>query len=154
MPTILDNRIPPPALAIVTGAIMGAASWVMPPVAVAAELRYGVAAVLLLLSGVVSAPAFTAFARAGTTINPVRIDQASALVTGGIYRVTRNPMYVGLTGLLLALAAALARPWLLVGPAFFIGFITLFQIIPEERAMLARFGEPYAAYRRRVRRWL
>jgi protein-S-isoprenylcysteine O-methyltransferase Ste14 len=150
----LDNRVPPPALAMATGAAMGAAAWFTPATDLPVVLRYGAPAMLLLLSALFGAPAFAAFARAGTTINPVRIENASALVTGGIYRVTRNPMYVSLTGLLLALAVGLARPWLLLCPLLFAAYITRFQIMPEERAMATKFGEAYAAYRSRVRRWL
>jgi len=154
MASALDNRVPPPVIAVATGAVMAGAAWLLSPSDVPSWLRYGATGVLLLLSALFGAPAFAVFARAGTTINPVRIEDASALVTGGIYRVTRNPMYVGLTGLLLALVTGLARPWLFVGPLFFIVFITRFQIIPEERAMQAKFGEAYTAYCHRVRRWL
>ena len=150
----LENRIPPPAVAIVTGALMGVMAWLLPPADLPALIQSGIAAVLVVLSGLFGAPAIAAFRRAGTTINPVRIEKASTLVTGGIYRVTRNPMYVAMTGLLLALAIFLARPWLLVGPLFFMTYMTRFQIIPEERVMRAKFGESYADYTRRVRRWL
>ncbi|MFO1037805.1 MAG: isoprenylcysteine carboxylmethyltransferase family protein [Geminicoccaceae bacterium] len=150
----LENLILPPFVALAIGAAMGASAWLMPAADLPQGVRYGVVGALFVLSGLFGAPAIAAFARAGTTINPVRIANASALVTGGIYSVSRNPMYVGLTGLLLALAVALARPWLLLGPLFFVLFVTRFQIIPEERAMQAKFGEASTAYRRRVRRWL
>jgi protein-S-isoprenylcysteine O-methyltransferase Ste14 len=79
---------------------------------------------------------------------------ASSLVTGGIYRWTRNPMYLGMAlalagwGLYLGNFGALA----LVG--LFVMYIDRYQIDPEERALTARFGDAFAAYRRRVRRWL
>lgn len=75
-------------------------------------------------------------------------------MTGGIYRHTRNPMYLGqalvLLGGMLWLGSAVA---LLVVPLF-VGWITRFQILPEERVLSARFGADYAAFRREVRRWL
>lgn len=95
-----------------------------------------------------------AFRLAKTTINPVQIDQASHVVTGGIYSVTRNPMYVGLTTLLMTWAVWLAVPWTLLGPVFFALFTHRFQILPEERVMSAKFGKEYDDYRKRVRRWL
>ena len=95
-----------------------------------------------------------AFRLAKTTINPVQIDQASRVVTGGIYRVTRNPMYVGLTALLTMWAVWLAVPLALLGPVFFALFTHRFQILPEERVMSAKFGREYQDYRLRVRRWL
>lgn len=106
----LENLILPPFVALAIGAAMGASAWLMPAADLPQGVRYGVVGALFVLSGLFGAPAIAAFARAGTTINPVRIANASALVTGGIYSVSRNPMYVGLTGLLLALAVALARP--------------------------------------------
>jgi protein-S-isoprenylcysteine O-methyltransferase Ste14 len=95
-----------------------------------------------------------AFRRHRTTTNPIRIDAASSLVTGGVYRLTRNPMYLGLALLLSAWAAYLGTPWALLGPLGLVVFLTRFQIIPEERVMLGKFGAAYDAYRRRVRRWI
>ena len=89
-----------------------------------------------------------------TPLDPVHIDRASTLVTSGVYRVTRNPMYLGLTVLLLAWAVFLAAPWTLLGPVVFALFISRFQIAPEEHAMREKFGVQYEAYAARVRRWL
>jgi protein-S-isoprenylcysteine O-methyltransferase Ste14 len=100
------------------------------------------------------APAFRAFGRARTTINPVDIDAASTLVTDGIYRYTRNPMYLGLLALLAAWAVYLGVGWALLGPMIFVAFITRFQIMPEERVLQGKFGAAYADYRARVRRWV
>ena len=63
-------------------------------------------------------------------------------------------MYVALTALLASLAFALGNGWLLAGPLAFAVFTQQFQILPEERAMAARFGADSAAYKARVRRWL
>ena len=101
-----------------------------------------------MLAGVVS------FRASRTTINPLKPDEASALVTGGIFRFTRNPMYLGMAFVLFAWATHLGNPWLVVGPLVFALYITRFQIIPEERALLANFGELFVAYKARVRRWL
>jgi protein-S-isoprenylcysteine O-methyltransferase Ste14 len=95
-----------------------------------------------------------AFRRANTTINPVKIEAASSIVTNGIYRYTRNPMYVGLTLLLAGWAIHIAVPFVLLGPLVFILYITRFQIIPEERVLTSKFGGEYRKYQERVRRWL
>jgi protein-S-isoprenylcysteine O-methyltransferase Ste14 len=100
------------------------------------------------------ARAFRTFRAAGTTIDPVHVDRVSALVTSGVFGRTRNPMYVGFATMLVGWAAFLAVPWLLLGPALFVLFTARFQIVPEERAMRARFGDTYAAYASRVPRWL
>jgi protein-S-isoprenylcysteine O-methyltransferase Ste14 len=103
---------------------------------------------------VIDLAAIRQFRQAGTTVNPLRPQSASRLVTGGIFRRSRNPMYVGLTCILVGYAVALgsASPWLV--PAAFVATITWLQILPEERALATLFGAEYAAYRRDVRRWL
>jgi protein-S-isoprenylcysteine O-methyltransferase Ste14 len=154
MVTAIENRIPPPIVMVVTGLAMWAFSWVTPTIPIPAGIRYGLVGVLLALGVSVDGVAFFSFRRAATTINPVAIDNASSLVTTGIYAFTRNPMYVGLTMLLVALAVLLSNAWVLLGPLFFVLYITRFQIIPEERVMQAKFGSAYDAYKARVRRWV
>jgi protein-S-isoprenylcysteine O-methyltransferase Ste14 len=100
------------------------------------------------------ASAIRAFRRANTTVNPVHVERASALVTSGRFARTRNPMYVAMALLLAAWAAWLCQPAPLLGPLVFVLFIARFQIIPEERALAAIFGADYAAYKNRVPRWL
>jgi protein-S-isoprenylcysteine O-methyltransferase Ste14 len=94
------------------------------------------------------------FRRANTTVNPLKPQAASSLVTIGIYRYTRNPMYLGLLFLIVAWAVLLSSPFALLGPVTFVAFIGRFQIVPEERVLSALFGEEYAAYKSHVRRWL
>jgi protein-S-isoprenylcysteine O-methyltransferase Ste14 len=102
----------------------------------------------------ISLMAVISFRRARTTVNPLRPGTASTLVTGGIYRHTRNPMYLGLSIILLGWAVYLANaPALLLLPGFVL-YIYRFQIVPEERTLAALFGAEYQAYRTRVRRWL
>jgi protein-S-isoprenylcysteine O-methyltransferase Ste14 len=94
------------------------------------------------------------FRRAHTTVDPLHPEKASRLVTGGIYRVSRNPMYLGFAIFLLAWAVFLASPWMLLGVPAFMAFIGRLQIQPEERALESLFGEEYRDYKARVRRWL
>lgn len=94
------------------------------------------------------------FRRANTTVNPLKPQAASSLVTAGIYRYTRNPMYLGLLFLLVAWAVLLSSPFALLGPVAFVTYISRFQIVPEERVLAALFGAEYAAYQAGVRRWL
>ncbi len=95
-----------------------------------------------------------AFRASRTTVNPLRPQRAAALVTHGVYRVTRNPMYVGMALLLLAWALYLSAWLALAGPIVFVLYITRFQILPEERALRARFGDAFTRYAAQVRRWL
>ena len=94
------------------------------------------------------------FWRNKTTINPVDLESASALVTSGVFRFSRNPMYVGFTAMLVGWAVCLAAPWALVGPVAFVLFTNRFQIIPEERVMRDKFGQAYDDYQAQVRRWI
>ncbi len=117
-------------------------------------LRTGLALAAVLASVVFMGPALRAFVQAGTTVDPVNIDRASVLVTDGIYRMTRNPMYVAMALWLVAWALWLGGALVWAGPVFLVLWLDLFQIRPEERAMAAQFGAPYLAYKSRVRRWL
>ncbi|MGZ5132161.1 MAG: methyltransferase family protein, partial [Caldimonas sp.] len=134
-----------------------AAMWglsLLPPQLEAPSFRVALAITLALVGGAFSVSGVVAFRRARTTVNPTKPQSASSLVVSGIYRLTRNPMYVGLLLLLLAWAAFLCSPWALLGPLAFVLYIGRFQIAAEERALLALFGSEYSAYKARVRRWL
>ena len=95
-----------------------------------------------------------AFLRARTTPNPLQPQQASTLVTDGIYRCTRNPMYLGMALALLGWAGWLAHPLALACIPLAMAWLQRFQIQPEERILEQRFGEAFRRYRQRVRRWL
>ncbi len=150
----LEHRIPPPILALLVAAFMATAMLSPGQPSLPLPWRLTIALVFIVGAGRFGFPAFAAFGKAKTTIDPVRLDRASALVTTGIYWVTRNPMYVALTLLLCAWAAWLAQPLPCIGPVAFAIFIDRFQIVPEERAMTATFGSAYADYKASVRRWI
>jgi len=133
---------------------MWAASRFAPVLAIDSRLRFAIAAAFWLSGFVVSVLGFLAFRRAKTTVNPVQPDKASSIVSAGIYGFTRNPMYVGLTCLLLGWTVYLAVPWTLLGPIVFVLYMTRFQIQPEERVLTAKFGREYGDYKDRVRRWV
>lgn len=150
----LDHKIPPPVVMVVLGVGMWALSRVTPEIAVPRTIRIALA-LLLTLGGIgVAEAGHVVFRRAKTTVNPLTPDKTSSLVTGGVYRITRNPMYVGGFFVLVAWAVFLANPWTLFGPILFVAYITRFQILPEERVLSSRFGDPYATYTAKVRRWL
>lgn len=146
----MDNRIPPPLLTLA----LGIAMWFAATDSPSPLWREVAALALFLAAGTFGFPALRAFRRVGTTIDPVRIDRASQLVTGGIYGITRNPMYVALTLLLVSWAVWLGGTWVWAGPILLSLWLDRYQIRPEERAMTARFGGEYLRYRSQVRRWL
>ncbi len=150
----LENRVPPPLVFVLVAAAMWAAARLAPGSTILDGLRLPLAGALALGGLWFGASGIVALRRARTTTDPVNIDAASSLVTGGIYRITRNPMYVGLTALLLGWTVVLGSPWAALGPVAFVLWITRFQIMPEERVLTAKFGAAYADYRKRVRRWI
>lgn len=150
----LETKVPPPVVALVIVAGMWLLAWVTPVVPLADFLRVPIACVLAAGGLAFGLAGSLAFRRAGTTVNPLKPERASQLVISGVYRITRNPMYLGLLLGLVALAAYLAAPLTLAGPALFAMYTHRFQIKPEERALEAKFGSTYIGYRQRVRRWL
>lgn len=151
----LELKIPPPLVAAITAAAMVSASlWLGPVLALPAGVRVGGALVLAAVGVGCDLAGLVAFRRAKTTVNPMAPHTSTHVVTTGIYRITRNPMYLGLVFILLGLALYLAAPWALLGPPAFAAYITRFQILPEERVLTERFGAAYTAYRSQVRRWL
>lgn len=151
---MLENRIPPPAIALLCALLMWLAAPYLPTFAPADALRSGLAATFLIAGIAVATAGVVSFRGARTTVNPLRPDTASALVVAGIYRYSRNPMYLGMALALFAWALWLARPGLLLGVLLFVLYMNRFQIAPEERAMARLFGDDFTRYCTRVRRWL
>ena len=151
---MLEHRIPPPVVGALVAAGMWGVSTLGPQLSVRSEARYAAAAILVAAGLAFDLLGLLAFRASRTTINPLAPERASALVTGGVYRITRNPMYVGMAFLLLAWAVHLSALLPFAGIAVFVLYITRFQIRPEERVLKGLFGEQYASYAARVRRWL
>ncbi len=150
----LEHLVPPPLVALLIGAAMWGAARAGAPLDAPRVLRFALAAALTGLGLASAASGFFAFRRAGASIDPHRIDKGEVLVTGGVFRFTRNPMYLGLALLLCGYAVYLIRPIDFLGPVAFVAYITRFQILPEERAMTRKFGARYEAYARATRRWI
>lgn len=150
----LEAKVPPPVVALVIALAMWTVARYTSVFEVAGSMRILVAVTLALVGIAFSASGIAAFRRAKTTLDPMKPTSASSLVTTGIYRLTRNPMYVGLLFVLLAWSAFLSAPWALTGPVVFVAYMTRFQILPEERALERVFGDAFMTYKARVRRWL
>ena len=94
------------------------------------------------------------FFKAHTTVSPMSPRDTKTIVEDGIYRYTRNPMYLGLTLILGAFALWIGNLLGFIAIPVFIWVITQFQIRPEEEILLEKFGEPFGDYMMRVRRWI
>lgn len=150
----LELKIPPVAQLLITAAAMYGVSKTMPSLEFelngSAALAIGLG-FMGLSSGVLGV---IQFKKAQTTPNPQALEKVSSMVTSGIYQYTRNPMYLGLTLILLGWALYLSHFLAFVFLPLFVMYMTRFQIQPEERMLTKKFGQAYQHYRSQVRRWI
>ena len=150
----LELKIPPPAVALLLAIAMWLATVASSIFAFTLPARLAIAIAVATLGIAISVAGTVSFWRARTTVNPTRPDAASSLVATGIYRFTRNPMYLGLFLVLAGWAVYLSNAVALAGPLLLVLYLNRFQIVPEERALAAKFGMSFDDYRRRTRRWI
>jgi protein-S-isoprenylcysteine O-methyltransferase Ste14 len=151
---VLALKVPPLVVVGLTGVLMWCAASLLPALGFVLPARLSLAAAVGLAGVMLSATGVVAFRRAGTTIDPTRPDASTALVRTGIYAHTRNPMYVGFLLVLTAWAIFLSNGAAFVFLPIFLAYMNRFQITPEEKVLAERFGQEFAAYKARVRRWL
>lgn len=149
----LERRIPPPVVFLVSCWLMARLTPPGSSLPLPSWVCWFLIGLYLSMALILIRPALTRFRQAGTPSNPVKVDGATSLVVEGPYRWTRNPMYLGLIFILLAWAVYLGSLRAFVGPLIAALYLNRFQIIPEERALLTRFGSEYEQYCQRVRRW-
>jgi protein-S-isoprenylcysteine O-methyltransferase Ste14 len=152
----LETRVPPPIVMLIVGALMWVASAAAPAfgLPIAGKLGVALAVAIAAAGALVEGAGAVSFVRARTSVNPLDPCGASALVESGMYRFTRNPMYVGDLLLLVGWAVFLSNALAFLLVPVFVLYMDRFQIGPEERALADLFGERYAEYRGRVRRWV
>ncbi len=150
----LELKVPPVVVWIAVALLMWLGARRVPLLGIAWPQRQGVALGVAVVGAGIAVLGVRAFRRAKTTVNPLHPETMSVLVVGGIYRATRNPMYLGMLLTLTGWAVWLGdiTPWLL-WPGF-IAYLNRFQIAPEERVLAAMFGDDFEMYRSRVRRWI
>lgn len=150
----LDLKIPPDLVALAVAALMWLVSSVTPSINVPSLLRVPTGVVFLSAGAALIAAARVSFDRAGTTFSPLAPGRSSRLVTSGVYRWSRNPMYLGTQFALFGLAVLQSNVYSLVVSLAHVLYMNRFQIRPEERVLSNRFGPEYEAYVGRVRRWV
>lgn len=150
----LETRLPPPLVMLLLGLAASVAALRLPAFGFPVPWITPVAVALIGAGVVLNVWPKFAFRRAGTTVNPLAPASTTRLVTSGIYRYTRNPMYLGHAVILLGWTLALQHAVVLVAVPVFVAYVTRFQIRAEERVLAARFPDDYAAFRARTRRWL
>ena len=150
----IQLKIPPPAYMFLFAGVMWLLDKQLPLLSVLESSWNNIGWVIMALSLIPAAGAFRLFNHFKTTANPFQPEKASELVTSGIFRFTRNPMYLSLFLLLTGWAVYLGSLMVFLLPFLFILVITTQQIKYEEQALEKLFGDDYLAYKKRVRRWM
>ena len=148
----MNNKIPPPIVTLISALAIYFTRNLFPN---HHGLIIDVFSILLLICGIIIIrTAFLLFKNRQTTINPLNLTKTSSLVNTGIFKYTRNPMYLGMVFILLSIALKFNLYGGIIVIFLFFSFITKFQIIPEEKAMENLFGQEYEKYKETTRRWL
>lgn len=150
----LELKVPPPVVTLACGAAMALVAYLLPFASLTLPGRRSLALVFVVAGLASGLAGVLAFRRQRTTLDPHAPELTSSLVSNGIYRLTRNPMYLGLLLILVGWGVHLSNLLVLPGLPLFIAYLNRFQIGPEERILAARFGPAFDHYRRSVRRWL
>lgn len=150
----LERKIPPVAVFLLFFVVINHISFEFLAFTVGLPLNSVVFGLCFIVSGYVGLAGVFEFKRAKTTVNPIKVDQASSVVDSGIFGYSRNPMYLGLFLLLFGYAYWQQNLLAIVFSFGFIAYMNRFQIKPEERALEGLFGAEYLDYKQRVRRWI
>jgi len=151
---IVKNRVPPPLWMVLTGALMWLVDRVTPAFHFSVPYLVETRTLVTLVGVAFVVVAIIQFAKLKTTVNPLEPHKSTSLSTDGVYRITRNPMYLGLAIMLLGWGIHLGNPLNLLCITGFMVLITKWQIKPEEAALRDLFGKEFDDYCRRVRRWI
>ena len=150
----LETKIPPPVYGLFTALIIW---WIAQtfPVPGSVPLAFKKLGLVLMVFGLlIDMTALGQFLIKKTTPNPLSPEKANIFVASGLYRFSRNPMYLGLLILLTGWTLRQGSLTGLICLPLFVLLMNHLQIIPEERALKKKFGKPYTSYLKKVRRWL
>jgi len=150
----LELKVPPVVVVLITAAIMWLIAWPLPGLPLPELLRWAALIIGVIAGAGISLAGVISFKRASTTVNPMTPSASSALITSGIYRHTRNPMYLGFLIALIGWGIYLASMLALIFAWLYTLYMDRFQIEPEERALNEKFGEAFQLYQKQVKRWL
>ena len=148
----MNNKIPPPIVTLTFGLFIYFSRPFFPEFN--NELLSIVSGLSLLIGIGVLVSAVASFRKQKTTVNPLDIEKASSLVISGVFKYSRNPMYLGMVFILVSVALKFNLIGGIILTLLFAIFITRFQIIPEEAVMEKLFKEEFDSYKKKTRRWL
>ena len=148
----MNNKIPPPIVTLFFGLCIYLSRPYFPEFSF--SIQNSLSTISFVLGITVFATAVSSFKRQNTTVNPISIEKASSLVVNGVFKYSRNPMYLGMLFILLGLTFKFNLIGGLLFTSIFTIFISIFQIKPEEAAMEKLFDQEWKDYIKNVRRWL
>ena len=148
----IKTKFPPPLVALTFGFLINYTKNIFPKIEIKNEIIFGS---FMIISGlIIILSAIILFKKYQTTITPLNPSNATKLITDGIYKFSRNPMYLGLLLVLVGISIILNLTGGFFFILLFILYINLFQIIPEENAMVDLFKDEFLEYKKNVRRWI
>ena len=148
----IKTKFPPPLVALTFGFLINYTKNIFPKI----EIKWGdvFGSTIIIFGIIIILSAIVLFKKYKTTITPLKPSKSTKLITDGIYKFSRNPMYLGLSFVLFGISIILNPIGGLFLILIFILYLNLFQIIPEENAMVDLFKDEFLDYRKNVRRWI
>jgi len=144
----LELRIPPPLLMLIFATAMYALDLLLPNSQENFHIAFAI--IPLIIGASFALFGIYSFRKVKTTVHPSKPERASSLVTSGVYKITRNPMYLGLFCVLMGWTIILGSIYTFIVPFIFAFYISRFQIMPDERALAGVFGGTFTAYKQKV----
>lgn len=151
---MLKLKIPPPVYMLMMAGLMWLLNHFLPIAYIVTAPWHQFGFLVILIALFTDGFSLMQFFRAHTSINPLHPEKANRLVITGMYRLTRNPMYLGLLLVLVGWAIVLGSVSSFIVLPLFVVILTVQQIIPEEKVLEQKFGQQYRDYKQSVRRWL
>ncbi len=149
----MDLKVIPVVQVLIAVILMLIISKLLPSLTLSLPAHTIIALLGLFIAITVGIAAVISFNKHKTTVNPTKPETSSTIVSSGIYSFSRNPMYLAMLIALVSLAYYLQHLASLPIILIFIGYMTRFQIIPEEKMLTKLFGQQYIDYQVKVRRW-
>ncbi len=150
----LELKIPPPAVFLIL--ILAIRLFLKQPPSSSVDVNFSLICCLVIwaVASLIAGRALWLFFRQNTTIHPEDPDKTRVLIVDDVYRISRNPMYLSLSLLLLGYCLWVNNLWCIISFPVFILYINRFQIKPEERILLNKFGDKYKEFCKNSPRWI
>ncbi len=150
----LALKVPPIVVFIITVLGIAVTGLLLGNTELSLSVRWGWFIVFAVIGSAIAILGVRQFKKAETSFSPRHPNKASAMVSSGIFAYTRNPMYLGMAFVLVGFIGWFGHWQLVIWLLGFIAYLTQFQIKPEERVLIEKFGREYTNYTQRVRRWV